>query len=134
MQTRKRSASHRAASKHAVARVQVFDPITLAPNDLRDRARHSLAALAEEDRRAACGKLLAGLAGAGVNVSSSILVLGIPARRADELTPSDMAKLLRYVRINWPAAIVALAEPLRQLLASQTPEPLPLAPKIDKAA
>ena len=134
MQTRKRSASNRAASKHAIARVQSFDPVTLAPNDLRDRARHSLARLAEEDRKATCGRLLAGLAAAGVNVSSSILVLGIPARRADELTPSDMAKLLRYVRINWPAAMAAMAEPLRQLFASETPEPLPLTQKIGKAA
>jgi hypothetical protein len=122
------------ASRRGIARVKSFDPTTLAPNDLRDRARHALATLAEEERKAAFGRLLAGLAGAGVNVSSSIIVLGIPARRADELTPSDMAKLLRYVRINWPEAIAALAEPLRQLFTSQTPKPLPLIQKIDKAA
>ena len=113
---------------------QASDPVTLTPDDLRDKLRQALALLPEEARTPLYNKLLTGLEEASVNVASALLVLGIPARTPAELTPSDVGKLLRFVRINRPEAIAALAEPLVQLLSTMSVEPTEAAQKVRRAA
>ena len=53
---------------------------------------------------------------AGVGISGSLFQLGIPVGTADDLTPSDIAKLLRYVRINKLEAIKSAASLLGELI------------------
>jgi hypothetical protein len=78
-------------------------------------------------------RLITGLAKAGVHVGSALFMLGIPASSPEDLSQSDMGKLLRYIRFNSPAAIEALAGPLAELLVANE-EPAPAHGRIDKAA
>lgn len=91
-------------------------PWALAPDDLRNEVQRTLSRLCETDREIWCRRLLDGLAKAGVPLGATLFMLGMVAPRLDELTPSDLGKLLRYSRINTPAAIDALAGPLTELL------------------
>lgn len=91
-------------------------PWALAPDDLRNEVQRMLSMLGEADRGMWCRRLLDGLAKAGVPIGATLFMLGTGAYRLDELTPSDMGKLLRYSRINSPEAIEALAGPLTELL------------------
>jgi hypothetical protein len=89
----------------------------LEPDDLRNQVQRAFTRLCEADSKILRQRLLSGLAEAGMNIGASLFMLGIPASSLDELTPSDMGKLLRYTRINSPAVIEALAEPLADLFA-----------------
>jgi hypothetical protein len=87
----------------------------LEPDDLRNQVQRAFTRLCEADSKILRQRLLSGLAEAGIHIGASLFMLGIPASSLDELTPSDMGKLLRYTRINSPAVIEALAEPLSDL-------------------
>lgn len=131
---KKKRAIANAATGHVTRlQSQTLDPAGLAPFDLQDKVRRALSILPEEDQYLLRDKLLTGLKAARVNISSALLLLGIPARAADDLTPSDLGKLLRYVRINMPEAIKALAEPLAELLLRGA-EPTLAGQKVSKAA
>lgn len=95
---------------------QSFDPAQIEPNSLRDRVYKALVSLPIEERASMHYRIIASLKDLGVNISTGLLMLGIPARTADDLTPSDMAKLMRYLRINAPKALEAISSPLRDLL------------------
>jgi hypothetical protein len=117
MQRRKKALARLAASHVTRSQSQTLDPTTLEPNDLFNKTQKALSMLSEGSRETLGDELLLGLKQAGVNIASALMVLGIPARTSDELTPSDIGKLLRYVRINAPKAIESLAVPLTQLLS-----------------
>ena len=87
------------------------------PDLLRDQVQRALSTICIADRSRLSHVLLNRLEKTRINVGASLLMLGISAASVDQLTPSDMGKLLRYIRINSPAAIEALAEPLNELLA-----------------
>jgi hypothetical protein len=109
------------------------DPWTLEPDDLRNQVQRALSTLCEPDHKMFRRRLITGLAKSGVQIGSSLFMLGISAACLDDLTPSDMGKLLRYIRINTPAAIEAIAGPLAELLVVKE-EPALTARKIDEAA
>ena len=89
---------------------------TIEPDLLRDKVFDALSSLTEDDRALMRDNLLARLERAGVDVSGSLFQIGIPAETADDLTPSDIAKLLRYVRINKPEAMKRVAPLLGELV------------------
>ncbi|HSB11539.1 MAG TPA: hypothetical protein VLM38_18770 [Blastocatellia bacterium] len=93
-----------------------FDPLTAEPNVLRDRVCKALSLLAEDERSGVRDRILVDLTRAGLNIGQCLLLLGIPARTADELTAPEMATLIRYVRINEPKAMTALVPVLSEML------------------
>jgi hypothetical protein len=95
---------------------QSLDPTQIEPNSLRDRIYKALVSLPIEERASVTDKIIGSLKDFSVNVRTGLLMLGIPARTADDLTPSDTAKLMRYLRINAPKALEAISAPLRDLL------------------
>jgi len=109
------------------------NPWGLEPDDLRNRVQRALSMLCQADGHVMRQRLITGLAKAGVHVGSALFMLGIPAASLDDLSPSDMGKLLRYIRFNSPAAIEALAGPLAGLLVANE-EPALAPGRIDKAA
>lgn len=90
---------------------------TAEPDSLRDSVREALSQLSEVEQRAVHNDLLSVLKGAGVNLGHHLLLLGIPARTAEEVTPAEMGILIRYVRISEPRAMAALAPILMAILA-----------------
>lgn len=95
---------------------QSLDPTQIEPNSLRDRVYKALVSLPIEERASMSDKIIASLKDFRVNVLTGLFMLGIPAKTAEDLTPSDLAKLLRYLRINAPKAVEAISSPLRDLL------------------
>lgn len=93
-----------------------FDPTQLEPNNLRDRIYNALVSLPRDERASMSDQIISKLKDFRVNVRTGLLMLGIPARTADDLTPSDLAKLMRYLRINAPKALEAISSPLSDLL------------------
>lgn len=49
---------------------------------------------------------------AGLNIRDYLIPLGIPATRAEELTPNEIGHLIRFFRINVPKAMSAVARVL----------------------
>ena len=88
------------------------------PDMLRDSVQKGLSQLCEEERPHAYARLLTALNKAGVNLGQLLLVLGIPARTAAELTAPEIAALVRYVRLNEPTAMVALATVLSEFVTT----------------
>jgi hypothetical protein len=95
-----------------------IDPINLEPNSLRDRVYQALSGLTFEERASISDRIINGLKGFSTNVHTGLLMLGITARTVSDLTPSDVAKLIRYLRINAPKALEAIGLPLRDLLTA----------------
>jgi hypothetical protein len=95
-----------------------LDLETIEPNLLRDRLLKVLSRLAPEEQSAVRDHLLVGLEQAGVNIGGVLFLLGVLARTSRELTPADLASLIRFVRINSPQAMRFIAAPLAELLAA----------------
>lgn len=92
------------------------DLLDISADVLRDRVYETLSALPREQSDLVRDRVLSGLRNAGVNVGASLLLLGVPATQPSELMPLELAKLLRYVRINLPDALRLVTEPLIGLL------------------
>ena len=95
-----------------------LDPATIEPDTLRDRIYEGLTVLAPDKRAALRDCILAGIDEGGEDIGSSLLMLGIPAKTPDELTPYDIAKLVRYIRLNAPQVLIFLVTPLSELLTA----------------
>jgi len=92
-----------------------YDPRTAAPSELCDAVRGAMVAVSLDDRISIKEKLLSALKGARINVGSILLLLGIHADTVEELTPSDVGYLVRYIRINSPDVLPVLKRPLAEL-------------------
>jgi hypothetical protein len=113
MMRRRTKANEKKNRKHPE---QTVNPATIPPDELRSRVREALLKLRPAERAAVRDHLLAQLLRAGVNISSCLFSLGITAKTPGVLTPSDMAYLIRYVRINSPHKLGAVARLLGVLL------------------
>jgi hypothetical protein len=95
---------------------QALDLATAEPDLLRNLVRQALSQLSAEELPAVNDRLLTALKEAGVDIGLHLLLLGIPARTAEELTAPEIATLIRYLRINDPRAMTDLAPVLNELL------------------
>ncbi|HKA20560.1 MAG TPA: hypothetical protein VKN18_19910 [Blastocatellia bacterium] len=86
------------------------------PDYLRDSVRKALLSLSLSERSKAATNVLYGLRRAGVRVRECLLMLGSSASTAEELTASEVAALIRYVRLNQPGALQSIATLLTELL------------------
>ena len=94
------------------------DPAAIDPDVLRDAVLEGFSALTEDESCSVRDTLLRGLSKAGLNVGANLLLIGHLAPVADELTPPDLAHLVRYVRINRPGALASIRAPLGELMMS----------------
>lgn len=95
--------------------VSTYDPRTATPNELCDAVRGAMVAVSLDDRISIKEKLLSAINGSRLNVGSILLLLGIHADTVEELTPSDVGYLVRYIRMNSPDVLTALRRPLGEL-------------------
>jgi hypothetical protein len=95
-----------------------FEFIAAEPDSLRDAVCSALSSLTDEQRASVGNKLLAELSKVGLRVRESFLKLGVSASTLGELTAPEIAALIRYVRLAKPNLMLAVAEPLSELLAT----------------
>jgi hypothetical protein len=94
----------------------VEDPTNLEPDALRDSAREALSALTAGELVSWRDHILTGLRKAGMNLEACRFLIGISEDSIDNLTPSGIAHLIRYVRLNLPEAMKVVAGQLGELL------------------
>jgi len=99
----------------------IFEPGERTPNELCDAVRNAIISLPLDSRAPIKERLLSAIQSAKLNVGSILLLLGIHAESVDDLTPSDVAYLVRYIRINSPQALQALSKPLSELFEMAGP-------------
>ena len=92
------------------------DLTNIAPDALRDSVRNALSALTADELAYWRDHLLSGLREAGLNLGAYRFLIGISSNSTGTLTPSDIAHLIRYVRINLPEAMKVVAGRLGKLL------------------
>ena len=86
------------------------------PDYLRESVRRALLSLSMHERSKAATDVLYGLRKDGLRVCECLLMLGASASTAEELTASEIAALIRYVRLNEPKALQSIATLLMELL------------------
>lgn len=94
----------------------VEDPSKLEPDDLGESVREALSALTVDDLASWRDDLLSGLRKAGMNLDACRFLIGIYGDSIDNLTPSAIAHLIRYVRLNLPEAMKVVTAQLGELL------------------
>ena len=94
----------------------VEDPTNLEPDALRESVREALSALTADELVSWRDHLLSGLRKAGMNLEACRFLIGISEDSIDNLTPSGIAHLIRYVRLNLPEAMKVVAGRLGELL------------------
>jgi hypothetical protein len=85
------------------------------PDYLRESVRRALLSLSMHERSKAATDVLYGLRKAGLRVRECLLMLGASASTAEELTASEIAAMIRYVRLNEPKALQSIATLLMEL-------------------
>ena len=106
------------------SRGQSIRPVDLAviePDALLDVVRKTLLSLTDEEMASTRSRLIADLKKARLHVGACLFMLGIPAAVPDDLTPSDIALLLRYVRINEPQLMQVIVPPICESLGWRAP-------------
>ena len=94
----------------------IEDPTNLEPDALRESVREALSALTDDELASWRDQLLSGLRKAGMNLEACRFLIGISEDSIDNLTPSGIAHLIRYVRLNLPEAMKVVAGRLGKLL------------------
>jgi hypothetical protein len=94
----------------------VEDPSNLEPDALRESVQEALSTLTPDDLASWRDHLLSGLRKAGMNLDACRFLIGIYGDSTDNLTPSAIAHLIRYVRLNLPEAMKVVAGRLGKLL------------------
>jgi hypothetical protein len=94
--------------------IQPVDLTAIEPDSLLEVVRKTLLSLTDEEMTSLRSRLISDLKKARLHVGACLFMLGIPASVPDDLTPSDIAQLLRYVRINEPQLMQLVAPPIAE--------------------
>lgn len=113
----KRIRANRYEANTTPAEEHISDPMKMDPDALRNELRDALLALKFDERAAAVTTIATGLKDGGINLRSVAVLLGLQGDTVADLTPSDLAHLVRYARINAPRALKAVTRPLTDLMA-----------------
>lgn len=84
----------------------------LDANELKAVIRDGLVEMTVADREEFIGTLEAELRRAGLNMRSYLVPLGIPGRSPEDLTPTEVAHLIRFLKLNVPHAMPAIGRAL----------------------
>lgn len=106
---------------HEPRALMVDELVTADPDILRDAVFKALSSLADARRADIRKRLLNELKRAGLRLRQTLLMLGVSASTADELTPPEIAALLRYVRLTEPGIMNAILPSVGELLTGAEP-------------
>ena len=92
--------------------VAAMDWSQLDANELKAVVRDGLVAMNMVEREEFIGALEAQLRHVGLNMRAYLVPLGIPGRSPEDLTPTEVAHLIRFLKINVPRALPAIERAL----------------------
>ncbi|HXG92972.1 MAG TPA: hypothetical protein VNN73_11490 [Blastocatellia bacterium] len=81
---------------------------TLDPNDLKSVVRDGLVSMTMAEREEFIQVLEAEMRRANLNMRAYLIPLGIPGRSPEDLTPTEVGHLVRFLKINVPQAMPAV--------------------------
>ncbi len=81
-------------------------------SELKEVVRDGLVAMNATEREEFIGTLEAELRRAGLNMRAYLIPLGIPGRSPEDLTPTEVAHMMRFLKLNVPQAMPALERAL----------------------
>jgi len=88
------------------------DIVGMDPDDLKAYVRDGLVVMTISERESFIKALEIEMRAAGLSMSSYLIPLGIPARTLEELTPTEVGHLVRYLKINVAHAVPAVERAL----------------------
>ncbi len=80
----------------------------LDPNELKSVVRDGLVAMNMAEREEFIGTLESEMRRAGLNMRAYLVPLGIPGRSPEDLTPTEVAHLIRFLKLNVSRAMQAI--------------------------
>jgi hypothetical protein len=84
----------------------------LDANELKARVRDGLVAMNMTEREEFIGTLEAEMRRAGLNMRAYLVPLGIPGHSPEDLTPTEVAHLIRFLKLNVSKAMPAIERAL----------------------
>lgn len=90
----------------------VFKWSSLDANELKATVRDGLVGMSLTEREEFIGALEGELRKAGLNMRGYLVPLGIPGRSPEDLTPTEVAHLIRFLKLNAPQAMPAIERAL----------------------
>jgi hypothetical protein len=81
-------------------------------SELKELVRDGLVAMNVTEREDFIGTLEAEMRRAGLNMRAYLIPLGIPGRSPEDLTPTEVAHLARFLKLNIPQAMPAIERTL----------------------
>src|SRR5262252_7332657 len=84
----------------------------LDADQLKDSVREMLVLMEPLERKLFIKTLQYEMFRSGLSMAAYLIPLGIPARCAEDLTPGEVGHLMRFFKLNVPAAVPALARVL----------------------
>lgn len=84
----------------------------LDADQLKDSVREMLVLMEPLERKLFIKTLQYEMFRSGLSIGPYLIPLGIPARSAEDLTPGEVGHLMRFFKMNVPAAMPALARVL----------------------
>jgi hypothetical protein len=85
---------------------------TVDANELKELVRDGLVALNAAEREQFIQTLEAEMRHAGFNMRAYLVPLGIPGRTPEDLTPTEVAHMIRFLKLNVPHAMPAIERAL----------------------
>jgi hypothetical protein len=101
----------------SINRISTSGKDSADPDDLKIVVRDGIASMTTADREAFILDLERELRSANLSLRAYLIPLGISARSLEELTPSDVGHLVRFLKINMPAAMRAVDGVIDQFAA-----------------
>lgn len=81
-------------------------------DELKDSVRAMLIVMGSIERKLFIQTLQYEMTRAGLSIRAYLIPLGIPAKHAEDLTPTEVGHLIRFLRINVPKATSAVVRVL----------------------
>jgi hypothetical protein len=85
---------------------------TLDASELKEVVRDGLVAMNATEREEFIGTLEAEMRRAGLNMRAYLIPLGIPGRSPEDLTPTEVAHMIRFLKLNVAKAMPAIERAL----------------------
>jgi hypothetical protein len=90
------------------SRSQAARGTALDPNELKSVVRDGLVSMTMAEREDFIQGLEAEMRRANLNMRAYLIPLGIPGRSPEDLTPTEVGHLIRFLKINVPQAMTAV--------------------------